>query len=175
VFYGGYIGAVVFPLLYLRLVREPILPLMDIAATYLPAGLAAHRAFGCLSAGCCYGRPTDAPWGIVFPADSMPAGAYGQVPLHPTQLYEAGLGLCMFAVLLYWRKHRRVAAGELFALQMAMYAVGRFIIEIYRGDLERGRFGPLTTSQWISVIMLVVAAGLAAHAWRERRAVKGAT
>jgi phosphatidylglycerol:prolipoprotein diacylglycerol transferase len=170
VFYGGYIGSITFPLIYTVLAKVRFRPILDITATYMPLALAIHRSFGCFNAGCCFGRPTDVPWAVTFPAGSLAAEVYGVVPAHPTQLYEAGAGLVMFAFLLYWRKHYYRVAGELFALQVALYAVARFVIEFYRGDVDRGGLGGLSTSQWVSVGMLGLAAIFAAQAVRERRA-----
>jgi len=172
VFYGGYIGAVLFPLIYVKLIKEPFLPMLDVCATYMPLSLAVHRSLACMNAGCCYGKPTDVPWGITFPADAPASELYGQVPVHPTQLYEAGLGLVMFAILLAYRKHWRKVPGELFALQMLMYAIGRFVIEFFRGDTARGFYGPLSTSQWISIGMLLIFAALVVYIARERRKLK---
>lgn len=173
VFYGGYIGSITFPLIYLRLIREPILPILDTAATYMPLGLAIHRAFGCLNAGCCYGLPTNLPWGITFPDGAPAFNRYGAVAVHPTQLYEALFALAMFASLLFWRKYYRKVSGELFSLQVALYALGRFFIEFVRGDTSRGFFGPLSTSQWVSIAMLGLVACLLVSILRRRNELGG--
>ena len=169
VFYGGYIGSITFPLIYLKWIKGPILPSYDIPATYMPLGLAIHRAFACLNAGCCFGRPTDLPWGIIFPKGSLPYRAFGSVPLHPTQIYESFLALVIFVILLIWRKRGQKVPGELFALQVALYSIGRFGIEFFRGDAIRGTWGPLSTSQWTSIAMLGLAVSLAIHIVRKRR------
>jgi len=173
IFYGGYIGAILVPGLFLKIVKEPILPIIDLPATYMPLGLAIHRSFGCLMAGCCFGKPTDLPWGIVFPPEAPASEMYGAVPVHPSQLYEALLALAIFAALLYWRKYKRKVAGELITLQVALYAVGRFVLEFWRGDVKRGFYGPLSTSQWVSVAMLAIAAALTVYIVRERNKLAG--
>lgn len=174
VFYGGYLGAVVFPWVYARFIaRQPFLPMLDLAATYMPLGLAIHRAFGCFNAGCCYGGPTDLPWGVVFPPGSPANEVFGSVAVHPAQLYEALFALGLFYLLLFWRKHYRRVPGEQFTLQVAVYAVGRFLLEVVRGDPERGQWGPLSTSQWISVGMLLAAGLLTAYIVRQRRLLAG--
>jgi len=174
VFYGGFIGGLGFPFIYTRIVKEHYLPIFDIWMTYTGLGLAVHRALGCLSAGCCHGRPTDLPWGIVFPATAPATKVWGSVPVHPTQLYEALLGLIIFGALLAWRKYGRKVYGELFALELVIYAIGRFIIEFYRGDAKRGVYGVLSTSQWISLGMLVLAGVLTVYFVKRRRALKAA-
>jgi phosphatidylglycerol:prolipoprotein diacylglycerol transferase len=170
VFYGGYLGAVIFASLFYRIAKQPVLRFLDIAATYMPLGLALHRAVGCFCAGCCFGRPTTLPWGVRFPPAAPATATFGPVPVHPTQLYEAAAVLLMFPALLAWRRLPRRQPGELIALQIAWYAVARFAIEFVRGDDDRGQYGPLSTSQWIGVGMLLVAGGLALNAWRLRRA-----
>lgn len=174
VYYGGFIGGLGFPFIYTRIVKERYLPIFDIWMTYTGLGLAVHRALGCTAAGCCHGRPTDLPWGIVFPAAAPAAKVWGQVPVHPTQLYEALLGLVIFGALLAWRKYGRKVYGELFTLELIIYSSGRFFIEYYRGDAKRGIYGVLSTSQWISLGMLALAGVLVVYLLRERRLLKAA-
>ena len=169
VFYGGYIGACLFPLVYLKAIKEPYLPIVDICATYMPLGLAWHRALGCFGAGCCYGRPTELPWGVTFPKGAPASELYGLVAVHPTQFYEALMALGMFGIMLYWRKNVRKIPGELITLQVALYAVGRFAIEFVRGDIKRGFLGSLSTSQWVSIGMLVGAGLLTAYILKKRK------
>jgi phosphatidylglycerol---prolipoprotein diacylglyceryl transferase len=169
IFYGGYIGAMISPYIYLRIIKVPYMPFLDICGTYMGLGLALHRAFACFGAGCCYGAPTEMPWGVIFPDGAPAARLYGHVAVHPTQLYEAALGLLIFAVLVYWRKHHRKVAGELITLQITIYAVGRIIIELFRGDKVRGHYGPLSTSQWVSIGMLILAGIFAAYVLKKRK------
>jgi phosphatidylglycerol:prolipoprotein diacylglycerol transferase len=169
VFYGGFIGAVLFPYGYFRFIKEPYLPRIDIAATYMGLGLAIHRAIGCMSAGCCYGKPTDLPWGVTFPVAAPASQYYGVVAVHPTQFYEAILALMMFGLLLFWRKYYKKVPGELITLQIFLYAIGRFMIEFVRGDLKRGYYGPLSTSQWVSVAMVAGCVIMAVYLLRQRK------
>jgi phosphatidylglycerol:prolipoprotein diacylglycerol transferase len=78
------------------------------------------------------------------------------VPLHPTQLYEAGAEFLILLFLLATEKSGRKFAGRTFWLYMLLYAISRYIIEIYRGD-ERGAVGPFSTSQFISLILAPLA------------------
>ena len=157
VFYGGYIGSITFPLIYTVWKKIPFRPILDITATYMPLGLALHRAMGCFGAGCCYGCPTDVPWGVTFPTNAPASKAFGHVAVHPTQLYEAGFALLMFVALIVFREKWRKAPGQIFFLQIIIYGIGRFLIEFFRGDAERGVYGPMSTSQWISVIGIIAA------------------
>src|ERR1051325_3582126 len=91
VFYGGLILAVSVALWYIRRVGLPLWTTCDVFAPGIALGHVIGR-FGCLFAGCCYGKPTTRPWGITF-TDPFAAANVGTplgVPLHPTQLYEAG-------------------------------------------------------------------------------------
>ena len=171
VLYGGYLGAVFGGMGYLKFKRQPFLPYVDVAATWFGIGLAIHRSLACFMAGCCYGRPTGLPWGVTFPPGSRADKVFGQVAVHPTQLYEAAVGLCMFTVLILYSRRRNRVHGEQFGLQMAIYGTARFLMEFVRGDTSRGSFGPLSTSQWISLGLLAAAAGLLIRAARRRRLV----
>lgn len=171
IYYGGFIFGLGLPWLYSRFIKEPFLKIVDIWMTYTSLGLGLHRAFGCTSAGCCFGKPTDLPWGITFPIAAPSYKYYGEVALHPTQIYEAILCFIIFGTLLYWRNNRRKYYGELVTLYIAIYAVGRFIIEFFRGDKIRGFYGPLSTSQWISIAMAVVVIILVAFIRKNKKAL----
>jgi phosphatidylglycerol:prolipoprotein diacylglycerol transferase len=114
--------------------------------------------FGCLFAGCCYGRETSVPWAIKFtdPFAAANVGTPLNVPLHPTQLYEAAAELVILIVLLTTERRNRGFAGRTFWLYMLLYAISRFIIEFYRGD-ERGTVGMFSTSQFISILLAPLA------------------
>ncbi len=157
VFYGGLILAVAVALWYIRRVGLPLWTTCDVFAPGIALGHVVGR-FGCLFAGCCYGKPTTKPWGITF-TDPFAASNVGTplgVPLHPTQLYEAGAELAILALLLWSERKGRPFAGRTFWLYMLLYAISRFVIEFYRGD-DRGMIGPLSTSQFISVVLAPLA------------------
>ena len=157
VFYGGLILAVTVALLYIRKVGLPLWTTTDVFAPGIALGHVIGR-FGCLFAGCCYGKPTKLPWGITF-GDPFAAANVGTplgVPLHPTQLYEAGAELLILGVLLWTEKKGRSFAGRTFWLYMLLYAISRFIIEFFRGD-ERGTVGMFSTSQFISIVLAPLA------------------
>jgi phosphatidylglycerol---prolipoprotein diacylglyceryl transferase len=132
-------------------------------------GLALHRTLACFMAGCCYGKPTDMPWGVMYPPSAKAFRSFGGVPVHPTQIYEAILGLFMFTVLVLYRGRKNRAPGELFALQLLIYGAGRFIIEFFRGDTDRGGFGPFSTSQWLGLGMCVAFIIVIIYTRRQKR------
>ncbi len=160
VFYGGLILAVAVALWYIRRIGLPLWTTCDVFAPGIALGHVIGR-FGCLFAGCCYGKPTTKPWGITF-TDPFAAANVGTplgVPLHPTQLYEAGAELLILVFLLATERKGRDFAGRTFWLYMLLYGVSRFIIEFYRGD-ERGAVGIFSTSQFISLLLVPLAIGM---------------
>src|SRR5438105_2638701 len=157
VFYGGLIVAVIVALWYIRKVGLPLWTTCDVFAPGIALGHVVGR-LGCLFAGCCYGRPTDKPWGITFtdPFAATNVGTPLGVPLHPTQLYEAGAELVILVMLLTTERKGRSYPGRTFWLYMLLYAISRFIIEFYRGD-DRGTVGMFSTSQFISILLAPLA------------------
>jgi phosphatidylglycerol:prolipoprotein diacylglycerol transferase len=170
VFYGGLILAVVVALWYIRRVGLPLWTTCDMFAPGIALGHVIGR-FGCLFAGCCYGKPTTEPWGITF-TDQFARDNVGTplgVPLHPTQLYEAGAELLILVFLLTTERKGRPFAGRTFWLYMLLYAVSRYIIEFFRGD-ERGTVGIFSTSQFISVILAPLAIVMLIYLARRKEA-----
>jgi phosphatidylglycerol---prolipoprotein diacylglyceryl transferase len=160
VFYGGLILAVTVALWYIRRAGLPLWTTCDVFAPGIALGHVIGR-FGCLFAGCCYGKPTSKPWGITFrdPFAAANVGTPLNTPLHPTQLYEAGAELLILTVLLMTERRGRPYPGRTFWLYMLLYSVSRFIIEFFRGD-ERGAVGIFSTSQFISILLAPLAVGM---------------
>src|ERR671939_1420633 len=160
VFYGGLILAVSVALWYIRRVGLPLWTTCDVFAPGIALGHVIGR-FGCLFAGCCYGKPTKMPWGITF-TDEFARENVGtplNQPLHPTQLYEAGAELLILIILLWTERRGRPYPGRTFWLYMLLYAVSRFIIEFFRGD-DRGTVGIFSTSQFISILLAPLAVAM---------------
>lgn len=165
-FYGGFLAALIFTVWYARVEKISFWKFADVMSPSVALGTTVAR-LGCFNAGCDYGKPTTAPWGVIFTntfaheASGVPLG----VRLHPTQLYESATTLAIFGVLLWWfprRKHE----GDVFLGYLGLYAVGRFLLEFLRGDEDRGFLFHhlLSTSQFIAVLVL---AGIAAVlTWR---------
>ncbi len=153
VFYGGLIGGITGTVLYVWKKGEEVLDFLDTIAPSIALGHFFTR-IGCFLNGCCYGRPTDLPWGIKFPPGSNPARHYSG-PIHPTQLYESLAGLILF-FLLYYMFKRRKFKGQIFFSYLLLYSGVRFTIEFFRGDAIRGIYGFFSTSQWIGLILFPV-------------------
>ena len=128
--YGGILLAMIGSIIYARLKHLAILDVFDYFAPALGLGIGISR-IGCFLNGCCFGTPTDLPWGVVFPPDSIPAGVFGSQPLHPAQLYSSLYGLGLFLALHYMVKHRRFV-GQVAATFLMVEAVFRWAIEYVR-------------------------------------------
>ena len=155
VFYGGLIAAVVVALVYLRRHKLPLWTTTDVFAPGIALGHIVGR-LGCLMAGCCFGRPSSVPWAVTFrdPAALANVGTPLGVPLHPTQLYEAGAEAVILAFLLAFERRGRPSPGRTFWSYLLLYGVSRFAIEFYRGDSRGMVFDVLSTSQFVSVILV---------------------
>lgn len=159
-FHGGFLGVLTGVWLFTRKYDKRWMPLMDFVAPLVTIGLGAGR-LGNFINGELWGKPTDLPWGMVFPR-------VDNLPRHPSQLYEFGLeGIGLFLLLwLYSRKPRPV--GAVSALFLIGYGVSRFVIEFARepdsflGKLALG----MSMGQWLSLPMII--AGL----WLWRRAMQ---
>ena len=153
VFYGGFIMAMAVVIVYTRKHEMNYWRVGDILAPSVAIGQGVGR-LGCFFAGCCYGKDTNVPWAVIFKDPNTLAPM--DVHLHPTQLYDSANGFIIFAVLFILRKYKRFD-GQLFWTYTLLYAVGRFIVEIFRGD-ERGFVieSFLSTSQFIAIPLFIV-------------------
>jgi phosphatidylglycerol:prolipoprotein diacylglycerol transferase len=159
VFYGGLIGGILGIFLTARKKKKNILEFTDLMA---PCFCVAHAfgRIGCLLAGCCYGVAVgeQTQFGVLTYKGALAVKYLDGTMRLPVPLMEAIflLVLCEVLVLVYCtEKH----LGRTTGVYLTSYAVWRFVIEMFRGDAERGKFGPLYTSQWISI--LILAAGVA--------------
>ncbi len=152
VFYGGLALAAMVAFWYMRWHRLPVWKSADLISPLIALGLFFGR-IGCFFAGCCYGKETSLPWAVVFRnKDSL---ARLNVPLHPTQLYDAVNGLAIF-FFLSWMEKRKTFDGQIFWLFLFLYATTRFFIEIFRGDPRGFLFGDLlSTSQAIGILLAI--------------------
>ena len=153
VFYGGFIMAMAVVIIYIRKHEMNLWKVGDILAPSVAIGQGVGR-LGCFFAGCCYGRETDVPWAVIFKDPNTLAPM--DVHLHPTQLYDSVNGFIIFVILLVLRKFKKFD-GQLFLTYTLLYAVGRFIVEIFRGD-ERGFVieSFLSTSQFIAIPLFIL-------------------
>jgi phosphatidylglycerol:prolipoprotein diacylglycerol transferase len=180
VFYGGLLGALPVAWWYARRHKLPGWQTADALAPGVVIGQAIGR-LGCFAAGCCHGKPAaDLPWAVTFKnvAAARTVGTPLDIPLHPTQLYEALATLLIFVVLVLWVSPRKRFNGQVAALYFLLYSAARFVIEFYRGDSVRGfvqlgRFA-LSTSQVIAILLFVGSLALLPYLSKRQRATKAA-
>jgi phosphatidylglycerol:prolipoprotein diacylglycerol transferase len=176
-YYGGFLVAVPFAWWYVRKYSLGWWRTADLAAPGIMLGLFFGR-IGCYLNGCCYGKPTSAAIGVVFPRGGATWHAqidahlikWGDQALavHPTQLYESIACFAIFAFLYYVLRPRRRAYGEVFAAMLILYAIARSVVEIWRDDDRGVLFGWLSTSQIISLPLLLLGLALLLHLRRKR-------
>lgn len=163
VIYGALIGGFVGIWLYCRKWKLNLLSYLDLALPSVALAQGFGR-IGCLLAGCCYGMETDSAFCIIFQESAY---APNGIPLIPTQIISSVLDFAHFAVLIWFVKKWKKKEGQVTGLYFVLYSAGRFILEFFRGDLERGNVGSLSTSQFISIFTF--AAGIGLLLWLGRR------
>lgn len=165
VVYGGIIGGIFSGYLFCKKNDLDFLEYFDLVMPSIALAQGIGR-IGCVFAGCCYGHETDGSFHIIFNgSDYAPNG----IPLLPTQYISSGLNILHFIVLIWFAKHKK-ANGQVASLYLILYGIGRFILEFYRGDLERGSVGTLSTSQFISIFIVI--AGIILFVERQIRGKK---
>ncbi len=168
--YAALVAGSVVPAAYLHVRRLPIAAYLDRSTLLWGLTIVCTR-LGCFLNGCDFGRPTSSLVGLRFPQGTPAADVhtalgwvrpgYASLPVHPTQLYEAALGLG--ATLIAWFAVRPVARpgareGRVFAVWLGIYAAGRFLLEFLRADASRTLVPGLTGGQVASIAVLVVLA-----------------
>lgn len=162
-FHGGLLGVLIAMWVFARKIGRPLGDLTDFIAPVVPIGLGAGR-IGNFINGELWGRVTDVPWAMVFPSG-------GDLPRHPSQLYEFFLeGIVLFIVLwLFSSKERpRWAVSGLF---LVLYGIFRFSVEFFREpDIQIGyvAFGWMTKGQLLSIPMIVCGGIMLLWAYRRK-------
>ena len=167
VFYGGFLGGMAGLAIHCRFNKYVTFKgMIDIYAVCIPLFHIFGR-IGCFLAGCCYG--IESSWGFITYTNTINPSVNGVVRF-PVQLFEAGCNLIIFLVLLFLYKKDKME-NRLIFIYMIIYPVCRFILEFFRGDEIRGFIFGISTSQFISILLLIAAiAGLIISAHKKRRA-----
>lgn len=169
-FYGGFIGAALFAWYYVRSRHLPLFKVFDAFAPAVAIGQAIGRV-GCFMAGDDFGKPAPhSHFSVIFTsqyAHQMSQTPLG-VPLYPVQLFESALTLIIFLVLIGFYRHKK-RDGQIFVMYLMMYAVARFVLEYYRGDMDRGFFfhGSLSTAQLVAIAAFGLGIVLAIYLMRQ--------
>jgi phosphatidylglycerol---prolipoprotein diacylglyceryl transferase len=155
VFYGSFLLAVPTMWWYFKSQKLHPYKMLDVMAI-TTCLVHMFGRLGCFFAGCCYGKPTDTAWGVIF-TDPVCYAEPLNTPLYPTQLFES-VYIFLVMLLLFALKKKRRFYGQLFLSYLMLYAVGRFALEFFRGDLARGFVvkGYISHSQFIALCVLGV-------------------
>lgn len=152
VFSGGIICVILVMLWYVKRHHLSLLKVCDLWAPAVAIGQAIGR-IGCFMAGCCYGKPTDVKWGVVFthPHSLAPPN----ILLHPTQIYSSISGILVFLIVLFLHSKKKFE-GQVFLWFLILHSTARLAIERFRGD-ERGMLfsSNMSTTQFVTTCILV--------------------
>jgi len=169
--HGGALGTIFAIWLLARKYKLSFLRVCDYIACCIPFGLFLVRLANFVNDEL-WGRVTDVPWAIVFPNG-------GDMPRHPSQLYEAALeGLLMAAILwpLFWKTDARYKPGFLFGMAALIYGFARFTIEFFREPDQQLQWlveaSGLSMGQWLTVPMILIGFYLVFTAASRRRRVE---
>ncbi len=155
VVYGGIIFGIFAGFLFTKKHKLNFLTYFDLVMPSIALAQGFGR-LGCLLAGCCYGEKTNSFFHIIF-TDSKYAP--NNISLIPTQPLSSAFDFLNFFILVWIAKHTK-AHGQVAGFYLTFYSAGRFIIEFFRGDLERGEIGILSTSQFISIFTFLIGIGI---------------
>ncbi|TNE86906.1 MAG: hypothetical protein EP330_20065 [Deltaproteobacteria bacterium] len=171
VFYGGFLGGLVAGWRYASRRGLSFAELADCYVIAIPFGLIWGR-LGCLGGGCCFGRAADfpfgwpVPWSVTYTARGHLPDEFLAMPLHPAPIY-AMLHAAWLVLAIGWVRRHQTFRGEAMVAFIALYGVGRSVLEVFRADASRGLYfgGWLSTSQIIGL----GTAALAFALWAARR------
>lgn len=150
VVYGGILAGILAAYIYCKIKKLHFLSYLDIAVPSVALAQGFGR-IGCFLAGCCYGCESDLPIAVTFKNSNY---APNGVALFPSQLVSSAFDFIHFFVLCALARQNKTA-GKIGAFYLIFYSIGRFMIEFFRGDLERGSVGSLSTSQFISIFVAI--------------------
>jgi len=155
VFYGSFLFTIPTMWVFFRIHKLPAYGMLDIMGI-TTCIVHIFGRIGCFMAGCCHGKPYDGAWSVVY-TDPLSLGPL-DTPIHPTPLYSAAM-IAIILVILLRIKKRQVFSGQIFISYLILYATGRGVIEIFRGDVSRGFIieSYLSHSQLISLLFIVAA------------------
>lgn len=164
VFYGGLIGGILGIYIYAKQFKIEFKELILVIIPVVPLVHAFGR-IGCLFAGCCYGIEYHGFGSVTFHNTMF---APNNIPLFPVQIVEAISNLIIFGILMITYKKYQGTYKTL-TLYCILYSILRFILEFFRGDAARGVILNLSTSQWISIFIFIIAISINIYYSRKRK------
>ena len=150
--HGGIIGGLLAGIFYVKKHSLSYWEMADASAPVLILGQTFGRV-GNFMNGDAHGMPTDLPWGIIFPPESIAGSEFPGIPTHPVMLYEMALNFIIFCVLWFAVRKRSYKNGFVFALYLVMYSCGRLFVESFRADSLM--LGPLRAAQVVSLTLII--------------------
>jgi phosphatidylglycerol:prolipoprotein diacylglycerol transferase len=170
---GGVVGALVVGIWYVRKHKLSFWELADLCAPGLILGQSIGRDANLMN-GDAFGDPTGGNFGIVYPEGTVAHATYGSQPLWPAEVWEGQMDVIIFAVLMILLP-RKMPKGFLFLTYAVLYNVGRFCLEMLRGDSPRYLFH-WTAAQWTAVCTILIALAFAVYLyWTEKKRKTDAT
>lgn len=158
VFYGGFVVAIITVAIYLVKRKVSFGKVADLFAPSVAVGEAIGR-IGCFLHGCCYGKATSLPFGVIM----LPEHIH---PIHPTQAYNSLFNAGLFLFLLLLRRKWKTFDGQIFCWYLILHSVGRFTTEFFRGDSSLILWN-LTSAQLISILLGLIGIVIIAVKGRE--------
>lgn len=154
VFYGGLIGAIAGIIIFCKCFSFDKGSLLNVMTPLIPFAHSFGR-IGCFFGGCCYGVEYHGFMAVSFPYNPL-SPALSQTTRFPVQLVEAALNFILFLFLYFYTKRKAPSPCKALGIYLVCYSVIRFTLEFVRGDIIRGFLLGLSTSQWISIILLPI-------------------
>jgi phosphatidylglycerol:prolipoprotein diacylglycerol transferase len=163
--YGGIVVGLLVALLYARRKQLPILGTLDLLAPGVAIGIFVAR-WGCFFNGCCFGLPTDLPWGISFPPNTLPHYVFGATHLHPTQIYSSLYGLILYFLVIFVDNRKKYfgMSAAVFMMTEAIFRTALEPIRYYEQAMHFRLFGiGFTYNELVSALLFLV--GLVLLVW----------
>ena len=163
--FGGLIGGIFGGWAYSRMKKLDFGKFLDISAPWIALAFAIGR-IGCFLRGCCFGLPTNLPWGIIYNDGSL-ASLYYSGAVHPTQLYHVLADFLIFLVLIMInrRKEKKVIklrekSGNLFLLFLVLYSTERILIDFLRWKSPVDALGIFSVQQAAYLLLMLISIGI---------------
>jgi phosphatidylglycerol:prolipoprotein diacylglycerol transferase len=170
--YGGFALGTIAGFVYMKKSGLPMGATADAVTPAVALGVGIAR-IGCFLNGCCFGLPGHAAWCMRFPPGSPPYEIFGNTPLEPSQLYNAGAAFLLFLLVL-WLRGRLKAPGQLWWFFLALFMLVRIPIDATRyyepsAYVLNSPFGPVTDSNVIGAGIFLVSVAMFFLAGRAAR------
>jgi len=169
---GGVVLAIIAALVFAKIRKINFIKLGDTIAPVFLLGAGIVRVGGCFLNGCCFGRPTDSPIGMVFPPEGVAGYYFPGVHIWPTQLFASALGFIGFALVL-WLERKQKFPGFTFWLVFFYYSIDRFIVDqfrYYESPQVLATLGPVTinANHLLLLGLFIVSGFFLIRGWREQ-------